>query len=197
MFDGTDHLPTFVNIPLHSDEDINKVKISFRDYSNLYMNKFVDSIATIEWDVILQGDVDFMASSFNDVVSATYCSSFPVRNKLLTKKRLEKPWLTPSLLKLIKQKAKYFKLYKQGLISEQENKTFKNKLTNLIRTARKNYKRNVFRDCNRNLNQTWKNIKNVLGLNSNSSKINMLVDNDVEIVDGAAIASAFIDFFLI
>ena len=104
------------------------------------------------------GEIDSVAV-FEQTLNDLYCSCFPLRVKYISIKRLQKPWLTPFILKAIKTKAQYFKLYKLGLVSEYDNKKYKNKLTNVIRCAKRNCFRNRFENWKHDLRDTWKNIK--------------------------------------
>ena len=73
-----------------------------------------------------------------------YCKHFPIKTKFLTLQRIQKPWLTAGLLQSIKNKSKYFKIFRLGTVSQDFNRAYKNRLTSVLRAARKLYYINSF-----------------------------------------------------
>jgi copper chaperone CopZ len=110
-------------------------------------------------------------------------------------KRLQKPWLTAGILKSIKTKSNYFKLYKLGLVSGEVNRLYKNNLTNTIRIAESNFYKTAFNKCNNDMKKTWNNIKNLLGQNSVDRSIKSIIVNGREIFDAAEISEHFNNYF--
>ena len=78
--------------------------------------------------------------SLNDLHNA----HFPIKTKIISSKRKMKPWLTSGILKSVKTKSRYFKLYKLGLMNETTYKNYKNKFTSMLRCAKENYYRILF-----------------------------------------------------
>ena len=94
-----------------------------------------------------------------------YNKSFPIkfcRGKNL--KTLHNPWLTTGILKSIKTKSRLYKLFLRKPSHERESnyKSFRNKLTCLVRIARKNYYDNKLDKARSNLKQTWKILNEVI-----------------------------------
>ena len=86
-----------------------------------------------------------------------------IRGKALNSFR--KPWLTKSLLWSFKKKNK---LYKQYLCYQSNEKllkyiTSKNKLTNLLRVAKKHYVQKQIEVNKTNIKQTWRILNKVIG----------------------------------
>ena len=190
--DITDHLPTFIDVRLSSPIS---TEIS-TEKSGRNLERFKERVAGVNWPRLLVGDVDAMTATFERTINDIYCRSFPLRVKYVSSKRLEKPQLTSGILKSIKTKALYFKLSKLGLIAERENKVYKNRLTNIIRSAKKHFLKGRFENCKQNLGETWRNIRRVIGKNDHiSQKIKFLSEEDGNITDCSSIASVFNDYF--
>ena len=104
---------------------------------------------------VLVGDVHEQVEIFQNVVNTIYCKSCPLKIKYVSQKRLEKPWLTSGILKSIKMKSFYFKQFKLGLIDDNFNKMYKNRLTVVIRNAKRLYYKNAFDSYKKNINPLW------------------------------------------
>ena len=136
-----------------------------------------------------------MCCTLEQTLSKAYSKYFPMKTKYICKKRFEKPWLTSGILRSIKVKSNYFKLYKLGLISHEINNRFKNKLTQITRTAKKNYYKNKFENCKGNLRETWRGIRAVLGGGSGGKRVAKLVCDGNDITDPTDIADTFNKYF--
>ena len=134
--DVSDHCPTFVHVPSTINSS-DKIRITFRDHSSHNMNAFMLKLNNIDWNSSIVGDIHGKVEAFERLLNNTYCDSFPLKSKLISIKRLQKPWLTAGLLQSIKTKSLYFKLVKIGLIEETVNRAYKNKLNSLIRLAKR------------------------------------------------------------
>jgi exonuclease III len=192
--DISDHCPIFINLPTIANTS-NKIKIQFRDNSTASIANLIDRLSSVDWKVELQGDVNEKVVKFNYIVDELYCQCCPLKTKFISSKRLHKPWLTRGILQSIKTKSLYFKLLKLGIIDHNTNKEFKNKLTTVIRTAKNQYYKNAFKNCNDDIRKTWKLISNIIGKDSHSKKIKSLLVNEMEIVEEREIAEEFGDYF--
>jgi hypothetical protein len=100
---------------------------------------FLSKLAILDWAQKLKGDVNEKVEIFNSTVNKLYCSCFPLKTKLLSTKRLFKPWLTKGILNSIHTKAQYFKMSKLGIIDDKVNVAYKNRLTATIKAAKTQY----------------------------------------------------------
>ena len=89
-----------------------------------------------------------------------------------------------------------FKNFKLGLLSENEYKTYKNRLVYLLRTAKSRYYTNIFTSYRSNTKKLWNTINNLTKSKNKKPKINNLVINDKSIGSPAQIAEAFNNFFV-
>jgi hypothetical protein len=108
------------------------------------------------------------------------------------------PWLTKGLLKSIKKKNR---LYKQFIktpnsIRESRYKIFRNKLTHVIRKAKRSYYESKFESAKNDLKLTWKLINEVINKRNNKPSIptRFLSDNET-LTDPTKIAERFCSFF--
>ena len=92
------------------------------------------------------------------------------------------------LLNLIKLKSQYFKSYRRGLISVDENNYLKNKITMKIRKAKKFYYFRMFHKFKSELRKTWDTIKSILDLSTNKNTIKCIMFFNVEYMDELSIA---------
>lgn len=193
-FDITDHLPTFAIFP-NCDNTKNKVKVSFRDHSRQNIELFKRKAETVDWVDDGVGDVDSLTKNFITKLNNLYTSSFPIKTKYLSEKRFKKPWLTPALLQSIKNKSKYFKLYKLGLISHVFYTNYKNKLTSLIRRSKEQYFHSEFSRLKNDVKRTWNVINDLTNKHKNKQTIKSIIINDDIVTDRGEMAEYFNNYF--
>ena len=174
--DLTDHCPTFLLFNFNSDKPVNSdIVYSFRPFSQQNMDKFFVKLRNINWDVTLDGkNVNDMYVTFINTLNGIYCKCFPLKSKKITRKRLLKPWLNPYLLNLIKQKSEYYKLYKLGIISHENNSRFRNSVNYNIRKAKKDYYMNIFDIYKTNIRKNWSKIYELMGKSNARTSIKSL-----------------------
>lgn len=132
-FDLTDHCPVFI-IMKHGNHDVlSTTRFTFRLQSEDNISKFKEELMLVEWNFDTYGDLDSRVNYFNDTISKIYNKCFPLKTKNMSSKRLQKPWITGDLINSIRMKSKYFKLYRQGLISREMNNRYRNDLNYLLR----------------------------------------------------------------
>ena len=107
--------------------------------------------------------------------------------KLISDKRISKPWVANELFKCIKQRSSNFKLLKLGLMDAQIYNSYRNYVTKKIRNSEKSYYLNTFENSRNNPRQTWLTIKEILGHKKVSSDMK-LVEDGREICDAREIA---------
>ena len=101
----------------------------------------------------------------------------------MSQKRLDSPWLTSGILKSINMKSFYFKRFKLGLIDDNFNKMYKNRLTVVITYEKKLYYRNAFDCYKKNIKKTWQTVKHLIGSDVGRESVRSLFVDGREIVD--------------
>ena len=115
----------------------------------------------------------------------------PVLTEKVSKKDREKPWITTMLKCLITTRHIYSRLSKNGIISDECYKEFRNHVTFQLKLAKKNYFHNLLQNAKNNMRKIW-NILNGLirpQTNSNNRNIDSLIINDHTINDNFGICN--------
>ena len=161
--DLSDHLSVFVYVftetppPCKSAE-----KTILRDFGDSNIPKFRSHLTNVNWENLPNQDADSAFDAFQYEFSRLYDLSFSSKSVRTTNSN--KPltlWMTRGLLTCVR---KNNKLYKNFIISrspdkERQYKKYKNKLTYLIKIAKKTYYENTFENAKNDHKSTWKLIK--------------------------------------
>ena len=107
--DITDHCPIFYTLPTSSPNIVSdKIKVSFRNLNQSNVNKFQNAISSFDWNSVQSDNVSDFVDKFLNAVNNLFCYHFPNQSKLISKKRLTKPWMTRHIFNLINQKSYFF-----------------------------------------------------------------------------------------
>ena len=154
--DVTDHCPVFfLRVPIDAGAT-DKVKLTFRTHDSRDMNVFKHRLPGLINKVNFNTDVNTLTNNFISDLNKLYIDCFPLKTNMVTHTRLSKLWLSSAILKSLKTKAHYFKLAKLGIISNDINKRYRNKLNYIIRKAKQTYFRDKFSSCRKDIKLTWK-----------------------------------------
>ena len=199
--DISDHSPTFLffNFNLCTTNPIQHC-IRTRPYSERKFNSVKSELLDVNWDEIIGNvnrniDVNTACSNFVEKINNVYCKYFPIKVKFISDKRIGNPWLTPQLKKMINRKSEYFKLFKLGFISRENNLNFNKKVNASIKKAKENYYKDAFNQSKSNMKKNWKLINALLGSNPKNKNIKKLVVDNHEFVNPSDIANQFNSFF--
>ena len=116
----------------------------------------------------------------------------------MSPKNHKKPWITALIKSYIKKRESYFLLLKRGLISRSQYNHFRNYVTNLIKTSKKNYYQTAFDHVKSDTKKTWKIINNMLSTNRKNNKKSMIekiIANDYTITEEQEIVDILNDHF--
>ena len=178
--DIIDHFPLCASFSSFKRRDNDLVQIKFRDFSENNSSNFITDISLMNWAEVLgeSNDPNICTSRFLNKFQSLYDKNFPVKVKYISKKRLNKPWLSLSLIKSIRLKHLYYKHYKLGFMSKISYNQYKNTLDKLIKKSRKLYYEKAFESTSNNVRKSWRLIKNILRPNSKSNNEVNLKAND-------------------
>ena len=122
--------------------------------------------------------------------------SFPLKTKNIPQKRLDNPWLTQRIHKLVKIKSSYFKLFKLGLITKEENNRFKNRVKSIVDQSKIDYYKNMFHINRNNIVKTWSTIKLVISkYHSKKQPVKKLIIDNIEYINDQEIANVFNNYY--
>ena len=107
-------------------------------------------------------------------------SAFPLKSKEIRQSRLGKNYITPGILKSIKEKHRLERLAsKWPLTYQQRYKIYRNKLNNTIRKAKDNYYTSSLNKEQGNSKTTWKILNEILHRNKNTSSPKLQSNNNI------------------
>lgn len=194
--DITDHCPVFIVVKVPGQVENAKVKYTFRDQSETNLENFYRRLGEVVWSFDRYNSIDDRFSYFNKTINDVFCESCPIKVKQVSSKRLQKPWLTGNIIKSIKLKSHYFKLYKAGLITKEENNQYKNRLNSTIRQAKRSYYHNYFATHRSNMKKYWSGVRELIGRVKAKRDVIESINVDGSIVsDGDIIAGTFNSYF--
>ena len=173
-----------------------KQKITFRLINEQNLFNFGTKISNTNWDFIANiEDVDDQFSAFQEFVNSTYCDCFPLKTKHVTTKRKSKPWISVSTMAKIKLKSNYYKLFKNGLISREENNRLKNRLNKEINRDKNDYYKNLFANSSNNKKKSWQTLHYLLGTKNKNNIADKIFGEATSEPNKLAIVNKFNDFF--
>ena len=147
-----------------------------------------------EWCVNVNDAYDLFLNKFSEL----YNNHCPLK-RFKIKQIPNKPWLTSGIKNAIKKKNNMYKVFlkRRNLENESRYKNYKNKLTEIIRNAKKQFFNNKFEKCKNNMKETWRNINNLLYKNKRKEKetSHFIYENEI-INDKKRIANNFNNFFV-
>jgi len=199
--DISDHLPIFSSCThkgvSHVKHDLFKYVRKFAEKDSV---KFKEELRRVDWEVILEeNDVNKASTSFVKIVKDLYDKHFPIRKVRVNTKQKHKPWLTKGLLNACHKKNRLYKAFvvNKTLESERKYKTYKNKLTSVLRFSEKKYYSDLLHENRNNIKSTWKILNNAINRNKSSDRIpDEFYDSNKKRVCGKeSIANGFNSFF--
>ena len=173
--DLSDHFPVFAYFRDENRPHNRTKKLFKRSFNVSNLNNFNESLSNTDWSKLLdEEDPNKSYNNFISEYSKSFESCFPL--KVIKGKQMNKfrcPWLTPGLLKSINRKNRlYKKLIKSPNKScEQQYKTYKNKLSHLIRIAKRSYYDRRFESAQKDLKLTWKLLNEVINKRKSKSPL--------------------------
>ena len=200
--DISDHLPVFAYVSDDSFVHVHK-RIGnrpVRNFSTANLNNFKTRLSQVDWTELLHDkDPNDSYNKFLSEYSRLYNLCFPLKpHKVKNCKRPYSPWITKSLLASVRKKNK---LYRQLLRSpnptrELQYKSYRNKLTHLIRIAKRHYYDQRFASAKNDLKETWKLINEVINKRKCRPPFPSSFRSDGSILtDPVEIANGFCNYF--
>ena len=194
--DTTDHLPVYLSLPKRKNSKTNeKVKIRFRCNNSNNYDKFLKMLMEFNWAEIRSENINNYTLHFVTKLDEFYNECFPWKSKLVSGSHVCNAWMNANLAALINAKSTYYVLYRQGIVTREENSRFRNKVNSIVRKTKTNYYRTIFDKCRGNARQTWRNIKLISGRKIESTTIPKLVVDRKELTDPTEICEALNSHF--
>ena len=195
--DITDHCPVFcrINTPVENKDKL--IKVKFRDMSIANKLKFNELVRNTDWNLMLYGlrDSNKMVVKLINKLDEFYNICFPFKTKIVSTKRLYKPWITKALHKSIKNKHDLFRQARRSNYDFIAYKRYSNMLTSLLRASKSSYYKAKFDVCKQDLCKTWSVINNTINPGRKRSSIIKLCVNNQTLTEPFEIAEALNSHF--
>ena len=135
---------------------------------------------------------------FVEKITLLYNTCFPVIDDQLKQNKCRKPWISTGILRSISKKNRLYKMYLRKLSESSRLKyiVYKNKLTTIIRNAKKRYFYNLFEKCKGNMKKTWNEINNILGNRKQHALPNEMYFDDNKYSSREQIVEQFNSYFV-
>lgn len=152
--DVTDHCIIFTLLNVQFESEV--VVKSFRDHSQHNLVELHSRFNNYFTSASFEGlSLDNYVDTISSNLQLMYNQLCPVKTKQMSIKRLSKPWITGAVKVSINNKHWLFKQFKKGLISFDYYNKYKNKLTTILKKAKRDYFAYKFRNCQGNPRKTW------------------------------------------
>ena len=196
--DISDHLPIFVMC--NNDISIKKSdKLSmYRKETPQNIESFKEDLASEEWlDIFSELDANISYENFNKKLQMYYEKHFPLVSAKKNNKTGKMPWISKTILRSIHKRNKLYKAYLRNRSDENKSKykTYRNQLTNIIRTSRKNYYSEKLNRAKSNMKSTWGIINDLIGKKRKKPLTDNFTMDNVNI-KSEDIAHSFNSFFV-
>ena len=198
MEDLSDHLPIFAvtqNVCSVKKEDQFIIK---RIINQRKLELFKRDLKSISWENIYNlSDPNDQYHYFSELFSNLYDKHFPKQRFKVRPKR--KPWLTNSLINCCRKKNTLYKMsvVKKDTASEKKYKSYKNKLTTILRQAEAQYYSEKLNSVKGDIKNTWMVLKNVINKNvSEISSHNSFTYRGSKVTNSDQIANIFNEYFV-
>jgi len=188
----SDHLPIFHLCNIQSNVPVKAQAKRSHVINARTLEKLQCSLKNQDWsDVLNNGD----ANEAYNVFHTTFMNCFNLCIPIVTNvyRGNHKPWVTPALLNSIKRKNKLYKQFCKNrcTVTESRYKSYKNKLTMLLRKAEKTYVTKYINKHKTEAKKLWSLINDKLGRNPMSNTL-----PDVKEGEERELANKFNEYFI-
>ena len=171
----TDHLPLCY---MFKKNNLGGYKyIKFRSITENNIGHFINLINETNFNRLFTfNNPNDAFNYFFNLLFDCYDKCFPVKLKKIKNRKLDSPWVTPSLRKCIKKKFMLYNCLKRGIISKRSFNVYVKVLKYVTMKMRQNYFLRKFKDCT-NSRETWHEVNNVIKNDNKNDDI--LLKSDV------------------
>ena len=197
--DISDHLPLFQITPNCFQDHYPKPNTYIaRDICSDTLSAFKADIECTDWSKVYDCiEAETAYNTFLDQFTALYNHHFPLVTKVVRKGEKNQSWMTQGILKSCKFKYRLYKRFLRNptVANEQRYKRFRNRLTQVIREAKREHYASRFANAKNDTKSTWREINNILGKNKKDDLPDNFRHADQSISNPSDIAENFNSYF--
>ena len=195
--DITDHLPIFLLTNIELSKKRKKLPNLGRNISTEGINSLNNELCNTDWSPVYSAlDVDDSYNTLLSIFIPLLDKHLPFKKKKVFINKIRKPWISPKLFRCIKRKNELYKIFlnNKSPVNENKYKRYRNKVTKLVRKAKKKYYCKTFRESKNDVKQTWNVINSVLRKSEKSVPSYFTCDSK-KVDDPQTIANEFNSYF--
>ena len=199
--DISDHLPLFVINKPHTSTNLSPESnlIKFRKFTDISKPQFKEKLQSLSWDELYtMTNTEQAYNFFLQKIVDEYEQAFPLTEKPKRRAKTNHPWLSVALKNSIKQKNKLYKKFhhRPTVYNEIAFKIYKKYLEKILIVAKKQYYDSQLEINKHNLKQTWKIMKEIIGVPNKFSISQTFASNGRQLSDKEEIADSLNDYFV-
>ena len=199
VVDISDHLPIFIVYKNYfQNEILTPQSFRYRMINESTLTEMYHALSRDAlWEILDEDNVDIAMELLHSKILSNFDKCCPIKTKFISPKDNVKPWINNHVKQSIRNKESLYKLYLRKLISLREYNVMKNRVTNIIRQAKRKYYEDLFEALKTNMKKTWSTINNIMSpqINKNKSLIKNIIFNDVTYTESFDIANIFNQHF--
>ena len=168
-----DHFPVSAGFEvLNFTKTKNFIKRTFNHDNNMAFTNLASNITPDD----TYDNMNLIYSTYFSSVFAAYERAYPLSSRSI-KPGKNSPWITTSIRKCIQKKAVLYRMVLRGTIHKESYNIYRNRLTSLLRRAKRLYYFKSYKEVSKNSSKLWSHINQTLGNGSRVSLESLKVDN--------------------
>ena len=195
-----DHFPVFsiFNLNVNKPQNSQYIYYKVRELSRTNIENFKDALNNTDWGLVISSnDANVCYNNFITLFSSLFNRYCPVVDKKVKTKHVQKPFITPEILLLMKERDKLQKKYsKHPITYSTQYKSIRNRINNLIRQSKAIYYKSRLTAASGNSRDTWNVLNKVLRPNSNHNVNDKFVIENELSTDAKKIVEGFNNYYV-
>ncbi len=169
----SDHFPVFSCFSTTSrpPTEGKVVTKTYRVYNDESIGRYREELAATDWtNLYAHHDANECFDKLHNQLTSLHDKHFPLRNKHIKEQHSSNPYITNEIKSLIRQRNKLQrKFYKKTITYGDAFRSLRNRISQMIRTAKANYFKSKLTEASGNCKRTWAVINTILGRKAKSS----------------------------
>ena len=198
QWDISDHYPVFGIIRNFLDNNSNKSTIKYRIMNDISLERFYESLEGCNFERVLNNnDLDEAFANLDTILHDHLNRFCPIITKTITKRDHIKPWVNSHLKNLIFTRQQKYLGYRQGTLSFEEYKMYRNYVNRQIIIQKNNYFTKLLNNVKHDMKKTWSILNNLMKPNAYkaNTQIDKILFNDQIIDNNEDICNLFNSHF--